>query len=95
MKTILQKNFLVPGEILLETRSHRMFGNTLLKAGHLMRSSVCQALCGVSPSGQGLAAPIQNNSGLPRLPVLSRQLQRAVSCILRGSAGPGGVACST
>ena len=29
------------------------------------------------------------------LPVLPRQLQRAVSCVLRGSAGPGGAACST
>jgi hypothetical protein len=29
------------------------------------------------------------------LPVLPRQLQRAVSYVLRGSAGPGGAACST
>jgi hypothetical protein len=35
----LQKNFLVPGEIPLAARSHRFFGNTLVKAGHLMRPS--------------------------------------------------------
>jgi hypothetical protein len=28
---------LVSGEIPLAARSHRLFGNTLLKAGHLMR----------------------------------------------------------
>ena len=31
---------LVPGEIPLAARSHRFFGNTLVKAGHLMRPSV-------------------------------------------------------
>ena len=45
----MQKNFLVPGEIPLAARSHRFFGNTLLKAGHLMRSSV------VSGAVRGLA----------------------------------------
>jgi len=38
VKALLQKNFLVPEEIPLAARSHRFFGNTLLKAGHLMRS---------------------------------------------------------
>jgi hypothetical protein len=39
-KTFLQKNFLVSGEIPRAARSHRFFGNTLVKAGHLMRPSV-------------------------------------------------------
>jgi hypothetical protein len=38
-KRFCKKNFLVPGEIPLAARSHRFFGNTLVKAGHLMRSS--------------------------------------------------------
>jgi len=61
-----KKNFLVPGEIPLGARSHRFFGNTLLKAGHLMRSSVVSgAVRGLALlGGQGLAAPIQNDSGL-------------------------------
>jgi len=39
----------VPGEIPLAARSHRFFGNTLVKAGHLMRPSV------VSGTVRGLA----------------------------------------
>ena len=35
---VFAKKFLVPGEIPLAARSHRFFGNTLLKAAHLMRS---------------------------------------------------------
>jgi len=31
---------LVPGEFLLVARSHQFFGNTLVKAGYLMRPSV-------------------------------------------------------
>jgi hypothetical protein len=38
MKDVFAKKFLIPGEIPLAARSHRFFGNTLLKAGHLMRS---------------------------------------------------------
>ena len=38
MKDAFAKKFLVPGEIPLAACSHRFFGNTLLKAGHLMRS---------------------------------------------------------
>jgi hypothetical protein len=38
VKDVFAKKFLVPGEIPLAARSHRFFGNTLLKAGHLMRS---------------------------------------------------------
>ena len=59
-----KKNFLVPGEIPLAARSHRFFGNTLLKAGLALQG------------GQGLAAPIQNDcryfcrcNGLDCLPV--------------------------
>jgi hypothetical protein len=37
VKDVFAKKFLVPGEIPLAARSHRFFGNTLLKAGHLMR----------------------------------------------------------
>jgi hypothetical protein len=37
-KDVFAKKFLVPGEIPLAARSPRFFGNTLLKAGHLMRS---------------------------------------------------------
>jgi hypothetical protein len=39
VKDVFAKNFLVPGEIPLAARSHRFFGNTLVKAGHLMRPS--------------------------------------------------------
>ena len=35
VKDAFAKKFLVPGEIPLAARSHRFFGNTLLKAGHL------------------------------------------------------------
>jgi len=41
----------VPREIPLAARSHWFFGNTLVKAGHLMRL---------------LCRPIQNDSGLPQ-----------------------------
>jgi len=56
----------VPGEIPLAARSHRFFGNTLLKAGHLMRSSVVSgAVRGLALlGGQGLAAPIQNDAAI-------------------------------
>jgi hypothetical protein len=37
VKDVFAKKFLVPGEIPLAARS-QFFGNTLLKAGHLMRS---------------------------------------------------------
>src|SRR5262245_51197810 len=62
VKDAFAKNFLVPGEVPLAARSHRFFGNTLLKAGHLMRSSVVSgAVRGLALlGGQGLAAPIQN-----------------------------------
>src|SRR6516164_6220680 len=62
VKDAFAKNFFVPGEIPLAARSHRFFGNTLLKAGHLMRSSVVSgAVRGLALLwGQGLAAPIQN-----------------------------------
>jgi hypothetical protein len=95
---LLQKNLLVPGEIPLAACSHWFFGNTLLKVGHLMRPSV------VSGTVRGLA--LQGDRDLPPrfrtiqvypkdVGMLPRQLQRAVSCILRSSAGPGGVARST
>jgi len=51
----------VPGEIPLAARSHRFFGNTLVKAGHLMRPSVVSGTVRGLASGQGLAAPIQND----------------------------------
>jgi hypothetical protein len=61
---LLEKDFLVPGEIPLAARSHRFFGNTLRKAGHLMRLSVVSGTVrGLAlQGGQGLAAPIQNGS---------------------------------
>ena len=67
---LLEKDFLVPGEIPLAARSHRFFGNTLRKAGHLMRLSVVSGTVrGLAlQGGQGLAAPIQNDSGLPQGP---------------------------
>jgi hypothetical protein len=37
LKDVFAKKFLVRGEIPLAARTHRFFGNTLLKAGHLMR----------------------------------------------------------
>jgi len=40
VKDAFAKKFLVSGEISLAARSHRFFGNTLVKAGHLMRPSV-------------------------------------------------------
>jgi hypothetical protein len=39
VKDVFAKKILVPGEIPLAARSHRFFGNTLVKAGHLMRPS--------------------------------------------------------
>jgi len=44
VKDVFAKKFLVPGEIPLAARSHRFFGNTLLKAGHLF-----SALYGLAP----------------------------------------------
>src|SRR5262249_3383878 len=54
-----KKYFLVSGEIPLAARSHRFFGNTLVKAGHLMRPSVVSGTVrGLAlQGGQGLAAP--------------------------------------
>ena len=61
VKDAFGRNFLVPGEIPLAARSHRFFGN-------LMRSSVVSGTVrGLAlQGGQGLAAPIQNDSGLPQ-----------------------------
>ena len=39
VKDVFAKKFFGAGEIPLAARSHRFFGNTLLKAGHLMRKS--------------------------------------------------------
>src|SRR4029077_15748933 len=39
VKDVFAKKFLAPEEIPLAARSHRFFGNTLLKAGHLTRWS--------------------------------------------------------
>jgi hypothetical protein len=60
-KTLLQKKFLVSGEIPLAAASHRFFGNTLLKAGHLMRLSV------VSRTVRGLALGIASAVSKPRV----------------------------
>src|SRR5262249_60180397 len=57
VKDVFAKNFLVPGEIPRAARSHRFFGNTLVKAGHLMRPSV------VSGTVRGLA--LQGGQGFP------------------------------
>ena len=53
VKDVLQKNFLVPGEIPLATRSHRFFGSTLVKATHLMRPSAQRK---VPATSAGIAA---------------------------------------
>ena len=60
VKDAFEKKFLVPGEIPRAARSHRFFGNTLVKAGHLMRPSVVSGTVrGLAPQGgQGLAAPM-------------------------------------
>src|SRR6516164_7744050 len=58
VKDAFAKNFFVPGEIPLTARSHRFFGNTLLKAGHLMRSSVVSGTVrGPPPRGTGTFRP--------------------------------------
>ena len=44
MKDVFAKKFFGVGEIPLAARSHRFFGNTLLKAGHLMRFERCVRL---------------------------------------------------
>jgi hypothetical protein len=59
VKDAFAKKFLVPGEIPLAARSHRFFGNILLKAGHLMRSGVVVSGT-VLQGGQELATSIQN-----------------------------------
>ena len=40
-----KKKILVSGAIPLAARSHRFFGNTLLKAGLLMRLSAAELVC--------------------------------------------------
>jgi hypothetical protein len=64
VKDAFAKNFLVSGEIPLAARSHRFFGNTLVKAGHLIRPSVVSGTVrGLAlQGGQGLAAPIQKTA---------------------------------
>jgi len=59
VKDAFAKKFLVPGEIPLAARSHRFFGNILLKVGHLMRSGVVVSGT-VLQGGQELATSIQN-----------------------------------
>jgi hypothetical protein len=59
VKDAFAKKFLVSGEIPLAARSHRFFGNILLKAGHLMRSGVVVSGT-VLRGGQELATSIQN-----------------------------------
>ena len=44
VKDVFAKKFFGVGEIPLAARSHRFFGNTLLKAGHLMRFERCVRL---------------------------------------------------
>ena len=85
MKDIFAKKFLVPGEIPLAARSHRFFGNILLKAGHLMRSGVVVSGT-VLQGGQELATSIQNGSS--RLLISLHFLVQSVSnrhsqCTLR------------
>src|SRR5215813_2140676 len=64
-----KKNFLLPGEIPLAACSHQFFGNTLVKAGHLMQLSVVSGTVrGLAlQGGQGLAAPIQRPRQLRRI----------------------------
>ena len=45
MKDVFAKKFLVPGEIPLAVRSRWFFGNTLLKAGHLIAVERCVRHC--------------------------------------------------
>ena len=59
MKGAFAKKILMSGEIPLAARSHRFFGNILLKAGHLMRSGVVVSGT-VLQGGQELATSIQN-----------------------------------
>jgi hypothetical protein len=65
VKDAFAKKFFGVGRDSLAARSHRFFGNTLVKAGHLMRPSVVSgAVRGLAlQGGQGLAAPIQNEAG--------------------------------
>src|SRR5262249_6773532 len=92
VKDVFAKKFLVSGEIPLAARSHRFFGNTPVKAGpdaaeHYIRH------CGVSPSGQGLGAPIQNDSGLPQGP--ARAFGGYSACGKRAQRGSGRSPCAT
>src|SRR5262249_45799209 len=59
VKDVFAKNFLVPGEIPRAARSHRFFGNTLVKARHLMRLSVVSGTMRGSrpPRGTGTCRP--------------------------------------
>ena len=49
VKDVLQKNIFWCRERFLAARAHRFFGNTLVKAGHLMRPSVVSGTVRVSP----------------------------------------------
>ena len=62
MKDVFAKKFLVPGEIPLAARSHRFFGNTLVKAGHLMRLSVVSGTVGGLALGTGTCRPDSERS---------------------------------
>ena len=61
VKDAFAKKFFYCREIPLAARSHRFFGNTLLKAGHLMRSSVVVSGT-VLQGGQELVTSLQNDS---------------------------------
>ena len=58
VKDVFAKKFLVPGEIPLAARSHRFFGNTLVKAGHLMRPSAQRKVPGGHEDEERLTADI-------------------------------------
>ena len=58
MKDAFAKKFLVSGEIPLAARSHRFFGNTLVKAGHLMRPSAQRKVLRGQEDEQRLTAHI-------------------------------------
>src|SRR5262245_21401943 len=65
VKDVFAKKFFGAGR---DTRALRFCGTTLVKSGHLMRPSVVSGTVrGLAlQGGQGLAAPIQNDSGLPQ-----------------------------
>ena len=88
---VFAKNFLVPGEIPLAARSHQFFGNTLLKAGHLMRLSVVSGTVrGLALQGGHLPPRFRTIQGCPKdlraLPVHSEPADSPLDVMTIGIA---------